>query len=149
LPPVTSPTGKALDAALTTTYDKLQADGSDTLASYLGRPVVVNFFASWCTPCLAEMPDFEKVHQELGDKVAFVGISTDDRRSEAESIVGKTNVSYDLGFDPDQRVLRAFGGLVMPTTVLLNADGTVAETRSSAISIGDLRAKIDNHFGVR
>jgi thiol-disulfide isomerase/thioredoxin len=147
-PSITAATGQALHAAVTTPYEKLHADGSDTLASYLGRPVVVNFFASWCNPCVTEMPDFQKVHEQLGDKVVFVGISADDRRKDAEDIVAKTKVSYDLGFDPDQRVLRAFGGLGLPTTVLIRADGTVAETRSGAISSGDLRAKIQKHFGV-
>jgi thiol-disulfide isomerase/thioredoxin len=147
-PSVTSPTGEALHNAITTPYDKLQADGSVTLASYLGRPMVVNFFAEWCTPCAAEMPDFETVHQQLGDKVAFVGISADDRRKDAEDIVARTKVTYDLGFDPDQKVLRAFGGLGLPTTVLIRADGTVAETRTGAISIGDLRSKIEKQLGV-
>ena len=52
----------------------LLAGGSSSLAALHGTPVVVNFFASWCVPCVKEMPALESVHQELGGKVAFVGI---------------------------------------------------------------------------
>jgi cytochrome c biogenesis protein CcmG, thiol:disulfide interchange protein DsbE len=97
------------------------------LADLRGRPAVVNFWASWCPFCVAEMPAFERVHQRLGERVAFVGIDQRDQRGPALALARRTGVSYRLAFDPAGRSFDAFGGLGMPTTVLLRADGTVAE----------------------
>src|SRR5687768_1393784 len=56
-----------------TTFTLLEG-GSMSLGDLRGTPVVLNFFAEWCPPCVTEMPAFEAVHQELGDRVAFVGL---------------------------------------------------------------------------
>ena len=54
-------------------YDK---EGNEVkLSNYIGKPIVMNFWASWCTPCQIEMPEFEKVYQELGDEVEFLMIN--------------------------------------------------------------------------
>ncbi len=72
-------------------------DGSTgSLADYRGRPLVVNFFASWCAPCLAEMPGFEQVHQDLGDQVAFLGVNLQDRVADGQRVVDQTGVTYDI-----------------------------------------------------
>ena len=127
---------------LGTSYQRL--DGSSTdLASYDGRPVVVNFFASWCAPCKAEMPDFEQVHQEYRDRVTFLGIATQDTAAKATEIVRQTGVTYDIGLDPDGLLFTTSGGLGMPTTVILTADGKVADTHSGALDAGKLRSLID------
>ena len=60
-----------------------------TFADYRGTPLVVNFFASWCTPCVREMPDLQQVHSELGSKVAFLGINNQDRAADGQMIRGQ------------------------------------------------------------
>src|SRR5687767_84591 len=58
-------------------------DGDEgSLADYEGTPLVVNWFASWCVPCVTEMPAFEEVHQLLGDDVAFLGLNSQDTLEE-------------------------------------------------------------------
>jgi cytochrome c biogenesis protein CcmG/thiol:disulfide interchange protein DsbE len=124
-------------------------DGADTsLQAYAGTPVVLNFFQSYCAPCVTEMPDFEEVHQDLGDEVTFVGIAVQDRLEDAQEIVDRTGVTYELGRDPDGSLLQAAGGLVLPTTVLIRSDGTVVEVRSGAVSKGTLRDLIRDKLGV-
>jgi thiol-disulfide isomerase/thioredoxin len=107
-----------------------------------GRPAVVNFFASWCAPCVQEMPDFEVAHQEFGDDVAFVGLAERESAQDSLGIVETTGVTYDIGRDPGGDVLTAFQGLAMPTTVFIDADGTITSLHSGALSTADLRRRI-------
>lgn len=113
-----------------------------SLADYEGTPLVVNFFASWCVPCVNEMPDFEQVHQELGDEVAFVGLAVRESQEDSEGIVEETGVTYDLGRDPMGDLLTALGGVAMPTTVLVDADGTVTSVSNGELSAAELAEKV-------
>ena len=135
------------DGALDVGYDT--PDGATTtLAAYAGRPLVVNFFASFCTPCITEMPEFEGVHQDLRDEVTFVGIAVQDRPDDAADIIERTGVTYDTGLDPDGRVFQAIGGVALPTTAVIRADGTIADVRTGAVSEGTLRDLIRDELGV-
>lgn len=120
--------------------------GEASVADYAGTPVVLNFFASWCVPCVREMPAFEQVHQELGDEVAFLGIDVQDSATRGRELVDDTGVTYDVGRDPDGSMLTAYGGVAMPTTVLIDADGTIVHLRSGETSVEELRAAIDEHL---
>lgn len=117
-------------------------DKSGTFAAYVGHPMVVNFWASWCVPCVTEMPTFETVHKELGDKVTFVGVNVIDQLSEAKAMATKTGVSYPLVRDPQGELLRWVGGSQMPTTAFVNADGSVAKVVTKALGADDLRKEI-------
>jgi thiol-disulfide isomerase/thioredoxin len=112
-----------------------------------GRPTVVNFFASWCVPCIEEMPDFESVHRDVQDEVTFIGLAYQDGDTAALGIVEATGVTYPTYIDIDGQAMVTFEGTNMPTTVFLEADGTVAEVRSRPLSENALRDAIDEHFG--
>lgn len=119
-------------------------DGSTAaLADYRGQPLVVNFFASWCVPCLAEMPGFERVHQDLDGQVAFLGINLQDRAEDGRRVVEQTGVTYDIARDPDGSIFQTFGAFAMPTTVFIDADGTVVDLHSGEISASALADRID------
>jgi cytochrome c biogenesis protein CcmG, thiol:disulfide interchange protein DsbE len=120
-----------------------------TLGDYAGRPLVVNFWASWCPPCGAEMPDFERVHQSVGEKVAFLGVNMRDDRNLAEDLAESTGVTYRLADDPDGELFRALDGAGMPTTVFIDADGDVVDVVAGQLSEAQLRERIGSAFGVR
>jgi cytochrome c biogenesis protein CcmG, thiol:disulfide interchange protein DsbE len=150
LPDVAPDPGAADAGAVDLPYETFDG-ATTTLAAYKGRPLVVNFFSSWCTPCITEMPDFESVHEELGDEVAFVGMNYGgggETVSGAKDIIKRTGITYDVGRDPDGALLEAFGGLTMPTTVLIHPDGTIAKVRSGAVSKGALRDLLRDELGV-
>jgi cytochrome c biogenesis protein CcmG/thiol:disulfide interchange protein DsbE len=113
-----------------------------------GRPLVLNFFASWCQPCIEEMPAFERVHQAVGDQVTVVGLAMRDRPDNARDIVATTGVTYPTYADPDGAALAYFEALNMPTTVFLAPDGEVLEVRSEPFTEAQLRDKLDEHYGV-
>ena len=101
-------------------------DGEEVpLDSVRGTPTVVNFFSSTCTPCITEMPAFEEVYQEVKDSgdVAFLGLAVADRTDDALALVEETGVTYPTAEDKDSSVISALGGTLLPTTVLLDADG--------------------------
>jgi thiol-disulfide isomerase/thioredoxin len=119
------------------------------LSSLRGTPVVVNFFASFCTPCITEMPAFESVHQALGDQVTFLGLAVADRTDEAQDLVERTKVTYRTAQDRDASVIEALGGGThLPTTVLLDADGAVVDRHAGALDADELRAWLADELGV-
>jgi cytochrome c biogenesis protein CcmG/thiol:disulfide interchange protein DsbE len=132
------PTGSPVDGSF-----EMMTGGRRSLADYRGRPLVVNFFASWCVPCLAEMPGFERVHRELADQVAFLGLNLQDPVDAGRSVVERTGVTYDIGRDPDGALFQSFGGIAMPTTVFIDASGAVVDLHSGEITAGELRDRID------
>ncbi len=110
-------------------------DGSTgTLDRYVGEPLVVNFFASWCTPCLAELPEFEAVAQTVAGDVTFVGLNLQEPPEAGLAVIEQTGITYDVARDPDGSLFTAFEALGMPTTVFIDADGKVARVWSGQLS---------------
>ncbi len=118
------------------------------LASLRGTPTVVNFFASTCTPCIKEMPAFEEVHQEVGTEVTFIGLAVTDPPDAAQALVEQTGVTYRTALDEDGSVINALGGTVLPTTVVLDADGVVLNTHPGELTADELRALLADELGV-
>lgn len=118
---------------------------ADLLADYQGRPLVINFFASWCAPCRAELPDFVDAHAEFGDRVGFVGIDyLDPVRQEAVDLLSSIGVSYDIALDENGALLDELSGLpAMPTTIFIDIDGSVAKKHRGVILEDELRAEIE------
>ena len=124
------PSGGGAAARAVPTDGFARFDGTTgAFADYRGRPLVVNFWASWCPPCVAEMPDFEAVHQKLGDRVAFLGVNLTDEPGAAAALARRTGVTYDLARDPQGQLFEAMGGFSMPTTFFVSAEGSIVEQR--------------------
>lgn len=126
-------------------YDLLDG-GQSSLGTHAGRPLLVNFFASWCAPCVAEMPALEEVHQQYRGRVDFLGLDTQEQAADGRKLVEKTGITYPVGLDPDGTWFTAFGGLGMPTTVLIRPNGSIAAVHSGALTADALRSMIDKAF---
>jgi thiol-disulfide isomerase/thioredoxin len=122
--------------------------GPASLRQFQGRPVVVNFFASWCTPCRLEMPDFERVHQQHGDDVQFVGLNLQEDADRARDVIRATGVTYAVGLDKDGSIYRGYNGITMPMTVFLDAQGAAVKTHGGALTAADLADILRDEFGV-
>ena len=100
-----------------------------TLHDFRGQPVVLNFFASWCPACIAEMPDFEAVHSGLGDRdVKIIGVAQSEvpplgSAEGALALRESTGITYDIFQDPTGALYSAFQGFTMPTTLFFDEAG--------------------------
>ena len=119
-----------------------------TLKEFRGRPVVLNFWASWCVPCRKEMPAFEALHDRLGNRVAFLGMNNQDSRGDALGLLREAKVSYASGYDPAGRVAEAYSLRGMPTTVFISAEGKILATQTGQMSESQLAEAVRDLFGV-
>ncbi len=118
-----------------------------SFAGYVGCPLIVNFFASWCVPCVTEMPDFERFWNTNGAKVAVLGLAANDRLPDAIETVNERGVTYPTGLDEGELFID-FGGLGMPTTVFISANGQILETHSGLLTLNDITNRAEGHFGL-
>lgn len=139
------PTGSLIEARAVPdiALDRLGGEGQASLTDYRGQPVVVNFWGSWCGPCVEEMPDLQRVHTSLGDDVAFVGVNIRDQEEKALEMVEQTGVTYDLLVDTDGALVQALDVLTAPVTLIVLPDGTIADVIQRAISAERLCEKLN------
>jgi thiol-disulfide isomerase/thioredoxin len=144
-----TPAGDLPDSPADVTLSPLDGGPDRKLGELLGsKPVVVNFYASWCGPCVTEMPAFEQVHQEVGDKVTIIGVAYQDRDEDALATVERTGVTYPTFGDSGQDAVTYFGGISMPTSVFIDAAGNVVDVRSRALDADALRSALEDRFGI-
>ena len=133
----------------------LNGNGLVRLAAYRGKPVVVNFFASWCTQCQAELPGFRQEAVALKGKVTFIGVDsleTGDKNflPDLFRLAGPfAALASDVG--PDGNGLHAAlgGGNTMPMTAFYGADGSLLDVeRGALVPVSILQAKIAQLYGV-
>lgn len=110
-----------------------------------GTPAVLNFWSSTCIPCLKEMPAFEQIHNEVGDKVAFLGVDVVDTVEAGRKMVDKTGVTYPNVRDPRSEIFGVYGGIALPRTVLIAGDGTIVDTHSGELNADELRDLLVEH----
>jgi len=114
-----------------------------TVALTPGRPTVVNFFASWCIPCRAELPVLEQASRRTAGAVSFVGVDVNDSRSAASDLLAAAGVTFPAGYDPDRTVAGHYRLQGMPTTVFIDAGGRVAEVARGGLTAADLDRRLD------
>jgi cytochrome c biogenesis protein CcmG/thiol:disulfide interchange protein DsbE len=97
------------------------------LAALRGRPVVVNFWATWCEPCVREFPLLAKAAAaHRGDRLAVVGVLTNDRPAAARAFVRRHGATWPVGVDADGATAAAWNAVGLPHTWFVRADGTLA-----------------------
>jgi cytochrome c biogenesis protein CcmG, thiol:disulfide interchange protein DsbE len=109
-----------------------------SLAGYAGRPLIVNFFASWCEPCQQETPLLARFYQAEHGKVALVGLDENDTAGNGASFTHKEGVSYPVGFDPETIAASAYGVAALPQTFFLNAKHRIVDRVFGAVTMADL-----------
>jgi thiol-disulfide isomerase/thioredoxin len=108
------------------------------------RVVVLNFWATWCRPCVEEMPDMEKVHVAYRDKgVSFVGIAAQDTTWKVREFLGQHPVTYDIAVDDQNEIADAFGGVKsLPTTLFLDSENNIVKYHKGYIGQKELEENL-------
>jgi len=123
--------------------------GSPVALSKLGKPAVINLWASWCAPCRTELPQLQAFANEAGDQVLVLGVVTGDVWSRAAYAGEDFGVRFPTVFDPDKQLQRALGRNALPVTLFVAADGSVRATDTSgALTLEKLRGLARDHLGV-
>ncbi len=116
------------------------------LSDFFGKPIVLNFWASWCPPCKAELPDFEDAYKQYEGKVTFLMVNVTDNQREtvevAKSYVSSQGYTFPVYFDTGYEASYKFGISSIPQTFFLNADGQVVAKATGLISASQLEEGI-------
>jgi thiol-disulfide isomerase/thioredoxin len=104
----------------------LDGDGQLDLATYRGKVVYLDFWASWCPPCLTSLPVLESLRKEFPEEsFQVVAINLDQDPRKALKFLEKVQIGYPSGADPKGRIPTSFGLKTMPTSYLIDADGVI------------------------
>jgi thiol-disulfide isomerase/thioredoxin len=117
-------------------------------SDYRGRPLVVNFWATWCGPCRQEMPAFQQVAEQT-EQVAFLGVDVQDAPAKATDFVERLGIRYDLATDRSGDFYNAVGAFGMPTTLFVDASGTIVARHTGALTAEALRDKLRTELSVQ
>jgi thiol-disulfide isomerase/thioredoxin len=156
-PAVTNPAETTDRTATTDTTDEaiepmpdftvLDRDGNPVKLSDLrGKPVILNFWASWCGPCQSEMPDFQKAYETYGDDVHFMIVNVTDGSREAvetaRAYVDGQGYTFPIYFDTTLEAAILYGASAIPLSVFMDAEGRYVAHASGALSAATLQKGI-------
>lgn len=117
------------------------------LSDYFGKPIVVNFWATWCPPCKSELPYFDKMYQEYDDEVEFLMVNLTDGKSDTvdsvKSFISQYDYKFPVYFDTMFEAAYAYNLYAIPRTVFIDKDGNINASFSGAISEKKLKENID------
>lgn len=109
-----------------------------SLYDCLGKPVVLNFWATWCGPCQSEMPAFDKMYQQYSDQVTFLMVNvTDGSRDTVESVTSfykDSGYTFPIYFDTTLEAAMTYGAYSIPLTFFIDAEGNLLYNQMGAIS---------------
>jgi len=127
-----------------TVYD---AHGQEVkLSDFVGKPVVLNFWASWCGPCKDEMPLFQKKYNELGEEIHFLLVNATDGREtqeDAEEFISGAKYTFPVYFDLSGKASLTYSVTALPTTYFLNAQGELVAQATGSLTESALQRGID------
>lgn len=104
-------------------------DGSSyKLSDSQGKVTLINIWATWCGPCCAEMPDFQRLYEEFGDDLQIVAVNYGESKQEVDDFVSRSGYTFPFAYDEDLVVSKLYPSIGIPYTVIIDKDGNVLNT---------------------
>lgn len=124
------------------------ADGETVrLSDFRGKPVVLNFWASWCGPCKSEMPAFDKAYAAYGEDVAFLMVNMTDGQREtvddAKAFVEESGYRFPVYYDTEMNAAYTYGVYSIPMTFLVDAEGCIVGGQNGVVSEAALLSAVE------
>jgi cytochrome c biogenesis protein CcmG/thiol:disulfide interchange protein DsbE len=123
------------------------ADGSTvTLSDLRGKVVLLNFWATWCPPCKAEMPDLEALHRDYGEEHDFVvvGVNLQEDAGKVQAFADANRISFPLLLDSDGNVsTRQYGVRTLPTSIILDREGRIRDAWNGQIPLASMLERLE------
>ncbi|MBI4180518.1 MAG: TlpA family protein disulfide reductase, partial [Chloroflexi bacterium] len=99
-----------------------------SLSGLRGKPVLINFWATWCPPCKAEMPFLQQIHDSYLDKgLVVLEVDIGEKSATIQKFMTELNLSMTVPMDTDMKVAKAYGITAIPTTFLIDKDGVIRQ----------------------
>lgn len=138
-PDDTSANGNSAAVSQTPDFTVYDMDGNAVkLSDYFGKPIIVNFWATWCGPCKSELPAFNTMYAKYKDDVHFLMVNlTDGSRDTKESVTAFVNdgdYTFPVYFDTTMEAAYTYSAYSIPMTLLITSDGQLAHTQMGAMS---------------
>lgn len=107
---------------------KLNNGETFTLSDKKGQVILLNFWATWCSNCVKEMPAIEKLYEEYGDQIVIVGVNVGEDEDTINAFVDAKNYSFPVAYDTDSEISNLYPSAGIPYTIIIGKDGLVTET---------------------
>ena len=110
--------------------------GEFTLSAQKGKVTVINFWATWCTPCVAELPYFAELYAEYGDEISLVAIHSNLVTDDVDKFLAKENLNMPFALDKTGAVIKSLGGSTqLPMTVIVDAAGKIVYNKVGSVTL--------------
>ena len=112
-----------------------------TLSDHLGKTVVVNFWATWCTPCCNELPYFDELYRRYGDELVVIALHSDLVTDDVAAYLSKFDYQMPFALDETGGIIKSYGGSTMlPQTVIIDADGVITYNAVGSVTLEKLES---------
>lgn len=117
------------------------------LSDYKGKPIVLNFWATWCPPCRAETPAFVSAHRQWGDEIAIIGVDVMETPDLAPPFMNEFGIKYPIAVDPIGEVTVAYRVVSYPTTFFIDSSGTIVQIDTGPLNEALLQTRLADLVG--
>ena len=124
-------------------------DGTSiTLSELQGKPVIINFWATWCGPCVKEMPAFERLKDDFGDKIGIIAVNCGDDAGTVKDFVEENGYTFPVVLDEEYSISMLYPTNSIPYTVVLDAEGKVTHISTGALDADTMYERYKEALGV-
>ena len=124
-------------------------DGTSiTLSELQGKPVIINFWATWCGPCVKEMPAFERLKDDFGDKIGIIAVNCGEDAETVKDFVEENGYTFPVVLDEEYSISMLYPTNSIPYTVVLDAEGKVAHISTGALDADTMYERYKEALGV-